>query len=163
MNLGLHTVEFGGALLQRGYWIYVWRIRYSEEFLVYIGRTGDSSSVNAASPFNRIGQHLDLREGSRSNALTKNLRAAGIDPVKCRYEFFAVGPIFPEARARAEHERLRDKVAAVEAAVARKLGRRYRVLGKHGSRKPLEPAVLQAVMVALPDKLLGADGHEQKG
>lgn len=163
MSLSLHTVEFAGGLLKRGFWIYVWRIRSDEESFVYIGRTGDSSSVNAASPFNRIGQHLDLRENSKSNALTRNLRKASIDPVRCRYEFFAVGPIFPEAPDRGQHEPLRDKVAAVEAAVAVELGRSYTVLGKHGSRKPLDPGLLRAVLAALPDELLSPERHEPRG
>ena len=56
---------FEGEVLQRGFWLYVWKIAYDQETYLYIGRTGDSSSPNASSPFNRIGQHLDFRENAK--------------------------------------------------------------------------------------------------
>ena len=44
--------------LERGFWLYVWVIDGAGDTLHYVGRTGDSSSSNAQSPFNRMGQHL---------------------------------------------------------------------------------------------------------
>jgi hypothetical protein len=163
MALSLHSFQFDGELLRRGFWLYVWRIRCNGKSFVYVGRTGDSSSVNAASPFSRVSRHLELREGARSNALVRNLRDAGVEPSNCRYEFFAVGPIYPEADDRTRHEQMRDEIAAVEAALAQELSGSYKVLGTHGSRKQLDDHLFRSVLTALPEELLRPeidDGRE---
>jgi hypothetical protein len=156
MALRCHTFGFDGRLLERGFWLYVWRIRCNGKNVAYVGRTGDSSSFNAASPFSRASQHLELRPGARANALVRNLRAAGMEPSACVYRFYGVGPIFAEAADGPEHISVRDKMAAVESAVANELRRRgHTVLGSHACRKPLDAALLQAVLAVLPEELLG--------
>ncbi len=55
--LKTHYMKFDGALLERGFWLYVWEITGDSSHHVYVGRTGDSSSPHAQSPFKRIGQH----------------------------------------------------------------------------------------------------------
>ena len=57
----MQQVRFEGALLERGFWLYVWRVRQESREVLYVGRTGDSSSRFAASPFSRLSQHLDIR------------------------------------------------------------------------------------------------------
>jgi hypothetical protein len=64
-----YSMMFDGHLLNRGFWLYVWDIKGSISHHVYVGRTGDSSSCHASSPFNRIGQHLDPRATAKGNAL----------------------------------------------------------------------------------------------
>lgn len=142
----VQTLEFSGQLLQRGFWLYIWRITYSSELFLYVGRTGDSSSANAASPFNRMGQHFDFREKAKGNAMMRNLRKEGIDPVRCNFELTAIGPLFAEQSTMEEHMPFRDKVAAMECALAKALrARRYTVLGSHGSRKGLDKELFDQI------------------
>ena len=40
-------LNFNGELLQRGFWLYIWEIKTpKKKHLYYVGRTGDSSSIN---------------------------------------------------------------------------------------------------------------------
>jgi hypothetical protein len=65
-------IPFDGALLARGFWLYIYEIATSNgEMLYYIGRTGDSSSINAQSPFVRFGQHFGTN--AAANQLRKHL------------------------------------------------------------------------------------------
>ena len=51
----LQSLSFSGELLQRGFWLYVWEVTAADGRTVhYVGRTGDSSSPNAQSPFTRF-------------------------------------------------------------------------------------------------------------
>ncbi len=139
-------MEFSGKLLKRGFWLYVWDIKGNSRHL-YVGRTGDSSSANASSPFRRIGQHLDTRLNAKGNALGRQLRSAGIEPESCTFEMTAIGPIFAEQASMLDHEPLRDKTAALEKALALELRRRgYSVLGTHSSRTDADPALFQQVL-----------------
>lgn len=110
-------LTFSGKLLQRGFWLYVWEITTPEqELLYYVGRTGDSSSVNAQSPFNRMGAHLGFNV--KSNVLRRRLMKNGIDPELCSFRLIAHGPIMKEAVSLEEHYKQRDIIAALEKALA---------------------------------------------
>ena len=127
-----HSMKFDGALLQRGFWLYVWEIKGDKSHHVYVGRTGDNASPHAQSPFKRIGQHLDPSPNAKGNALGKQLRNAGVKHVGCTFEMVAIGPLFPEQRTMTEHVPVRDQMAALERAVADDLkDRGYEVLGTH--------------------------------
>lgn len=76
----IHEIGFRGALLERGFWLYVWRVRQDSREALYVGRTGDSSSRFAASPFSRLSQHLDLRPKASANMLLRNLQTRGAYP-----------------------------------------------------------------------------------
>jgi hypothetical protein len=129
-----YSIKFHGGVLKRGFWLYVVDIRPPAGRYLYVGRTGDSSSANASSPFVRIGQHLDSRPNAKGNTLSRNLRQAGIDPSLCGMEMIAIGPIFPEEHEFASHRPIRDQVAALEYALAQALRERgHRVLGKHSA------------------------------
>jgi len=150
-----HELTFDGEWLERGFWLYVWEVTVPSRKtpLHYVGRTGDSSSLNAASPFNRMGQHLDLRPSASAAMLTRNLKARGIGPeqlTRCRFRLIAVGPILKESRPldakapseaeRTEHHRRRDLVAALErdlASAMREAG--YEVINEVKSRKETDP------------------------
>jgi hypothetical protein len=154
-------MEFSGKLLKRGFWLYIWDIREDRRRHLYVGRTGDSSSPNASSPFRRIGQHLDSTLNAKGNALSRQLKSAGIEPETCNFEMTAIGPIFEEQETMPDHIPLRDKTAALERAVADELKRRgYTVLGKHPRAEAPDRGLLEQVIgklqVAFP--LQGGEG-----
>jgi hypothetical protein len=132
-------MQFNGKLLQRGFWLYVWDIKGADRNL-YVGRTGDSSSPHASSPFRRIGQHLDTSLNAKGNALGKQLKKSGIDPHHCTFEMVAFGPLFPEQISFEAHRPVRNKVAALEGTLARELRKRgYSVLGTHPPESSYDP------------------------
>src|SRR5258708_1834458 len=117
MAVATHAFAFSGQLLQRGFWLYVWEIEPRDgETIYYVGRTGDSSSTNAQSPFNRMGQHLGFNV--KSNVLRRRLEQSGIAPEECEFRLVAHGPILAEAKTAEEHRNARDIVAALEKALA---------------------------------------------
>jgi len=121
---------------------------------LYVGRTGDSSSANAGSPFNRIGNHLDFRPNAKGNALTRNLRQIDIDPSQCMFEMIAIGPVFPEVPDFASHRPLRDQVAALEKGLAEVLRLRgYSVIGKHLCTTSANPQELEKILTLVEDRL----------
>jgi len=113
----LQRLAFSGAMLQRGFWLYVWEIETAKgDKWLYVGRTGDSSSLNAQSPFNRLSQHLGSNK--HANALRRHLAKVGVVPEQCsQFQMFAYGPLHPEAETREGHWSSRDKCASLENAV----------------------------------------------
>lgn len=86
------TVTLDGAMLRRGFWLYVWEITMPEgKKVLYVGRTGDNSSPYAQSLFNRLGQNL----GTLANAsmVRNNLEKRGIDPAECQFRMVGHGPV----------------------------------------------------------------------
>ncbi len=157
-----YSIKFDGRVLERGFWLYVIDISTTDGHQLYVGRTGDSSSCNAGSPFARIGQHLDYRTKARGNALARNLRAVGINPSTCTMEMFAIGPMFPEERTFSVHKRVRDVMAGLEGAVATALRQRgFTVLGKHSVSHAPDPGKLNEVL-RLIEKQLGKQPHNSK-
>jgi hypothetical protein len=143
-----HELTFHGELLDRGFWLYVWEITTPKQGLVYyVGRTGDSSSSNAQSPFNRMGQHLGFN--ARSNVLRRHLKSKGIDPHKCIFRLVAHGPILEEATTREAHLGRRDRIASLEKALAQALAASgYRVMNKIHCRMRLDPKAFVVVRAA---------------
>ncbi len=149
-----YSIKFDGRVLNRGFWLYVIDILAPDGRRLYVGRTGDSSSANAASPFARIGQHLDCRANAKGNALARNLRAVGISPSACSMEMIAIGPIFPEEHVFALHKPVRDEMASLERALALALRQRgFIVLGKHSASREPEAAKLTEVLRLVERKL----------
>jgi hypothetical protein len=115
----VHEVTFGGGILRRGFWLYVWKIMSPDgRSLYYVGRTGDSSSTNAQSPFNRMGQHLGF--AAKSCMLRRHLGDHGVQPEDCSFRLVALGPLEAESTGttRVEHDERRDLLAAMEKALA---------------------------------------------
>lgn len=111
-----YDLEFNGAMLGRGFWIYAWRITpLGEKPLYYVGRTGDESSPNAASPLKRMGIHLDPR--ARGNCLWRLLTDRKHKPDDCAFELAAFGPIFDEKIGMEAHRPIRDRSAGLEGAL----------------------------------------------
>lgn len=135
----VHQFSFGGAVLERGFWLYVWRVTIGAKRFLYVGRTGDSSSRFAASPFARIGQHLGLRPKASANMLHRHIRSRGFDPKECSFKLVAIGPIFPEQKTLDAHRKHRDIVAPMEAALAQHLrAKGHDVCGSHSSKHPVD-------------------------
>ena len=114
----VHRINFSGAILERGFWLYVWRIKYINSEFFYVGRTGDSSSRFAASPFSRLSRHLNVSENASANMLLRHVKQRGFDPIGCSFEMFALGPLFPEQPSLEQHRKIRDIVAPLESALA---------------------------------------------
>lgn len=147
------TMTFDGHLLNRGFWLYVWQIKGPGSLVVYVGRTGDSSSAHASSPFKRIGQHLDPSPNAKGNALGKQLTRRGIQYADCTFEMVAIGPLYPEQTDFDAHVPLRNQMAAFERAVADELKRRrYDVLGTHPRQGSPDPGILAQILALLDQK-----------
>jgi hypothetical protein len=143
-------MAFDGRALQRGFWLYVWKIELQDRTMLYIGRTGDSSSCYAASPFLRISAHLDRRTTAKGNALMRQLKRAGIDPERCKFQMLAIGPLFAEQSTFAAHVEKRDVVAALEAQLAAHMKNSgYEVLGSHPRRRTYDERIWRQVVRAL--------------
>ena len=74
----LHRLTLPGPMLQRGFWLYVWRVETPKGERLYVGRTGDSSSPHATAPYTRMGQHLGFSKAQ--NSLRRLLSEAGVEP-----------------------------------------------------------------------------------
>ena len=117
MKTKTHELNISGELLQRGFWLYVWEIQTpNKSLLYYVGRTGDSSSLNAQSPFNRMGQHLGFKNAS--NVLRRHLESKKIVPEACQFRLISHGPILKESKNKDEYRKRRDIIAAMEKALA---------------------------------------------
>lgn len=146
-----HVLTLPVPMTERGFWLYVWRISSVAGDFLYVGRTGDNSSPNAADPFTRMGQHLSTNKNQ--NAVRKHLEVHGVSPEECiSIELIAHGPIFPEACSMDEHRKPRDIVAALEKKLADTLERKgYLLLNKVNSNKPLDPDLWEEVCSAFAD------------
>jgi hypothetical protein len=141
-------IEFDGKLLERGFWLYIWEIKPPRgKSLYYVGRTGDSSSPRAQSPFNRMGQHLGFAEAS--NTLRKQLKKRKLTPETCSFRLVAHGPVLPEGSGMAQHSERRDIIAALEKKLADAMEEAgYDVLNKVDSRKAVDQKLWRQVKKA---------------
>jgi hypothetical protein len=142
MMVDIKTNEFclPVYMLQRGFWLYVWQVKTPDgKMCCYVGRTGDSSSPNAASLYNRMGQHLGFEKAS--NALRTHLQKRDFKPEECKvFRLISCGPIYPEVPGTdlEKHKPFRDDVAAMERALAKDLAiAGYHVLNIVRSNKPI--------------------------
>jgi hypothetical protein len=149
VDIATHAVEFDGTFLQRGFWLYVWDVSLDGTTMLYVGRNGDSSSTNAQSPFNRMGQHLGSADNS--SMLRKYMVARALNPVDCRFRLVAFGPILAESPGKdvAEHRLRRDRVAGMDKQLAEDLkAAGYDVVNPVLSTKPLDEELYADVRVA---------------
>jgi hypothetical protein len=156
MSADTYAAELEGGFLRRGFWLYVWEIETPDgRKLVYVGRTGDSSSPNAQSPFNRMGQHLGFLK--TSSMLRNHLRGRKEDPEQCRFRMIAHGPILEEARGdMTEHKDRRDVIAAMEKRLADDFAASgYEVMNTVNCNKPLNEAIYADVRAAFAAEFLG--------
>ncbi len=133
--------------MRRGFWLYAWEVSLpGGATIVYVGRTGDSSSPNAQSPFNRMGQHLG--HAVNSSMLRNHLGQRNVAPEQCSFRLIAHGPVVPEAPGKdmAEHKLRRDVTAGIEKRLARDLkAAGYDVVNTVSSTKPLDETLYAEV------------------
>lgn len=151
MSADTHELRFDGAVLARGFWLYVWEIGTpGGAMLYYVGRTGDSSSANAQSPFNRMGQHLGFNE--HGNVLRRHLTGRGLEPERCSFRLVAHGPIFTETDDGPGHVAYRDLTAAFEKALADAMARAgYAVINTVACKKQLDKSAFAKVKSAFAE------------
>jgi hypothetical protein len=146
----VYELSFDGAMLARGFWLYVWEIiKPGGAKVYYIGRTGDSSSTNAQSPFNRMGQHLGFNK--RANVLRRLLSVYGADAnlETCSFRLVAQGPILEEANDPNHHAERRDVIASLEKALAEAMhDAGYDVMNTVHCRKPVDAKLFGDVRAA---------------
>jgi hypothetical protein len=125
-----YQLEFPGEITARGFWIYVYKITHDSSTYYYVGRTGDSSSTNASSPFKRMLSHFS--NNKKGNALTRNLNEAKIPIESSEFKLYSFGPLYPEQENWHNHQKYRDLTATVEFQVAIELIEKgYKVIGTH--------------------------------
>jgi len=156
----LHRLTLPGPMLQRGFWLYVWRVQTPKGEQLYVGRTGDSSSPHATAPYTRMGQHLGLSK--TQNSLRRQLTEAGVEPESCgQFDLISYGPIFPEIgmtkdQLRYEqmvlHTPVRDQIAGLEKKLRDALvAAGYTVLNVVHSKKPYDATHWEAVRTAFAE------------
>ena len=149
MNPALHQLSLPGAMLARGFWLYVWEVTTaSGDKWLYVGRTGDSSSPNAQSPFSRLSQHLS--QNPKSNALRRNLMRAGVDSDSCSsFDLYCYGPVLAECSTMDLHRPARDTMAGLEKGLRDALHTAgYRVLNEIKSRQAIDELLMAEVLKA---------------
>lgn len=153
----LHRLTLPGPMLQRGFWLYVWRVQTLVGERLYVGRTGDSSSPHATAPYTRMGQHLGFSKAQ--NSLRRLLTEAGVEPESCgQFDLISYGPIFPEigmTKEQLRHEQMllhtpvRDQMAGLEKKLRDALvAAGHDVLNVVHSKKPYDAAQWDAVRTA---------------
>lgn len=159
----IRSLSFDGALLSRGFWLYVWEIALPEgHHLYYVGRTGDSSSSNAQSPFNRMSQRLGCNK--KNNVLRRRLKDRDIDPERCTFRLIAYGPILQEASSPTEHNKNRDHIAAMEKALADTMNTAgYQVLNPVTCHKQLDEVEFARVRAAFAEPFRKIRQNEAHG
>ncbi len=147
-------------MLERGFWLYVWRIEHPDGEMLYVGRTGDNSSPNAAALYTRMMQHLSPNK--KENALRRNLNNRGIEPEDCTaFHLIACGPIYPEISHKdgcdrdvlmEKHKPWRNRVGAMEKALAEDLKNSgYTVLNTVNWKNPYDDEVWKSVREAFAE------------
>jgi hypothetical protein len=139
----LYNASFDGALLSRGFWLYVWEIVAPDGRTVhYVGKTGDKASRVCQSPFNRLSNHLGGNK--HSNALKRHLAQKEIEPERCQFRFHAYGPLFAD-NSRRTHGELCDVTSGLEKALAEAMSEAgYDVINKVPCRTPIDRAMFQS-------------------
>lgn len=151
------TVTLDGAMLRRGFWLYVWEITTpNDDKVLYVGRTGDSSSPNAQSLFNRMGQNLGTL--ATSSMVRNNLEKRGVDPIDCQFRMVGRGPVFdePATKTMETHKPIRDQVAALEKKLADDLtAAGYDVMNIVRSSAVLDETLYEQVRAAFAEEFPG--------
>lgn len=157
MKAATHILSLPGKMLSRGMWLYVWRVETPRGEMLYVGRTGDSSSPHATAPYTRMGQHLGFSKAA--NSLRRLLTENGVTPEECaQYELISHGPVYAEiglkeGQLRDEqmrlHKPVRDKMAGLEKKLRDALyDSGYRVLKVVHSKKEYDEDVWDEVLAA---------------
>lgn len=152
----ISRMTFDGPLLERGFWLYALLICHkSGKKHLYIGRTGDEAVKKAAtaSPFQRIGEHLNFRPSAKMNTVKQCFDSKKFAEYKVR--LIAVGPLFPVQKDSESHIHYRNKMKALEKSVADYfLSKGYDVPGKHYDNDAKDSELTEKVTKALESEIL---------
>jgi hypothetical protein len=153
-------LQFDGRVLARGFWLYVWEVTSPGAGKVYyVGRTGDSSTINAQSPFNRMGHHLGF--AANSNMLRRWLASRDINPENCTFRLVTYGPVLEEVKDVVEYRRRRDVVASIEKALENAMrDAGYDVLNTVKCRLPLDRELFLKIRTAFATQFSGLSAHD---
>jgi hypothetical protein len=156
----LYDINFDGALLSRGFWLYVCEIMVPDGRTIhYVGKTGDKASRVCQSPFNRFTNHLGGNE--HSNALKRHLSHIHIDPQSCQFRFLAYGPLFGDGSQRT-HGELCDVTSGLEKALAEAMTEAgYVVINKVHCRTALDAKTFVAVRNAFASHFANLSGDHR--
>jgi hypothetical protein len=149
----VYRFSFSPEVLRRGFWLYVWIINLrTGPNVYYVGRTGDSSSLHAQSPFSRISGHLGPNK--QANALRRHLAKHGIQFDACdQLELVTLGPLYAESAEASEHRVRRDKTAALERDLCEAMrAADYHVLNNVPCRIESDPGAWAMVRAAFADR-----------
>jgi hypothetical protein len=160
----LYKLSFDGALLSRGFWLYICEIFTPDDrTLCYVGKTGDKASRVSQSPFNRLSNHVGGNE--HSNALRCYLAQLRIDPAQCQFRFHSYGPLFYSID-KGTHGELCDITSGLEKALADAMTQAgYTVINPVRCRSRLDTetfAVVRASFATVFDKLRLFESVDQK-
>ena len=109
----LHHVSVPVPILQRGFWLYIWKVGLPEgDHGHYVGMTGDTATGRAQSAANHVSANLGFT--AHASAIRRYLhRRHRVHLENCRsLEFISFGPVYPEP-APTEYQAVRGKVAAL--------------------------------------------------
>src|ERR1700683_1551149 len=148
MKLSVHEMAFDGALLARGFWLYVWEItRPDGAKLYYARRTGDPPPNMPQSPFNRMSHHLGPNH--RNNTLRSYIAGRDVNPEACLFRLLALGPLLKDVDA-TDYRVPRDIIAALEKALAdAMLDAGYDLTNRIKCRKPLDSELFAGIWAKL--------------
>ena len=154
-TLSVSKITFDGTTLRRGFWLYIVEIRSGNgQAAAYVGRTGDTSSANAASLFTRMAGHLNDKKNAKSNSLLKRLVATNFVCHECSYRVIGIGPLFDQQASMDLHKPIRDQMAALERALADHLKEKgYVVLGDHPKPGSVDHALWTQVLGVIEDEI----------
>jgi hypothetical protein len=141
-GVNIQRISLSAKMLRRGFWLCVWKISTTDDqTLHYVGRTGDSSSLKAQSPFARISGHLGSNK--HADTLQQHLRKRKLAIENCvQFEMIPFGPIYDEADGLELHRERRDVVAALESKLCAAMAQgEYDVLNTVNSKKVLDPTM----------------------
>jgi hypothetical protein len=139
-----YQLDFDGAVLVRGFWLYVWEVLVNDgRILHYFGKTGDKSSGVSQSPFDRLTKHLGSNRNN--NALRRILAKNKVYPEQCHFRFNTCRPFFYTESAKT-HSELCDITSSLERALADAMAAAgYVVLNIVKCRIPVDPKLFARV------------------
>ena len=109
-----YEIKFQSAILRRGFWIYVVQITDSKgKKYYYVGRTGDSSSVNAASLFVRLGRHFENKKKAKGNTLWRAIEREEIDKDKLSFQIVGFY-LQKEEKQKEKYQKIIKEISCVE-------------------------------------------------
>lgn len=148
----LCTLSFDGAMLTRGFWLYVWEITNKDGRVVhYLGKTGVKHTRMIPSAYTVAS--FQLGHSANNNALRRHLESVGLDPGQCSFRFHAYGPVF-DTSSKKTHGEQYDIMAGLETGLSDALLKAgYDLLNPLNRRMPVDETLFAQVRRVLSETL----------